>query len=351
MSITSLSFTFVNTYAQQPARSAAAAERPAPAENVEKHSGCESRPPSRENRLVEAMMSALRELGLGGQAAEPAAAAATSTPAAAASTDADATAASSNAQANAAAALAQSAAATAAATESSVDSPAATEASAEPAVSLESAVRQFAHELFGALRQLGRGESSDQGSNRDRNRIGGEGDGGRRQHHGWRREGYGDMSQRLDALSQTFAAPAAVAAASAAPVSTSISFTLTVQNGAAGSPAEAVTTNAPVAGNAAMSDAAEASEAVAAVEAPADTSEAVPAMPAAPTRTTAQEVARNPLLDAFSQLFGALKPQAAQTDMADKLRMFLQTLAQAMRPDSMNGSAMSQVGALVNVTA
>ena len=356
MSITSLSFTFVNTYAQQPARSAAAAERPAPAENVEKHSGCESRPPSRENRLVEAMMSALRELGFGGQAAEPAAAAATSTPAAAASTDAEATAASSKAQASAAAAVAQSAAATAAATELSVDSPAATEASAEPAVSVESAVRQFAHELFGALRQFGRGESSDQGSNRDRNRIDGDGDGdgGRRHHHGhhgWRREGYGDMSQRLNALSQTFAAPAAVAAASAAPVSTSISFTLTVQNDAAGSPAEAVTTNAPVASNAAMSDAAEASEAVAAVEAPADTSEAVPAMPAAPTRTTAQEVARNPLLDAFSQLFGELKPQAAQTDMADKLRMFLQTLAQAMRPDSMNGSAMSQVGALVNVTA
>ncbi len=358
MSITtSLSFTFVNTYASQPAKPAAAAERPAQAEQTHSHSCGESRPASRPNRLVEAMMSALRELGFGNEA-QPAAAAATPSPAVA-STAADASAAMASAEASAAAAVSASAAASDPSATSSATTTApvaATEAAAQPAVSLESAVRQFAHELFSALRQVGRGESSEQGS---RHRIGGDGDGdgGRRHHHGhhgWRREGYGDMAQRLDALSQTFAAPAAVAAAGAAPVSTSISITLTIQNGVAQqdgaapqngvaqAPAESVTTNAAVDANAATAETAAAAQA----------SEAVQAAPTAIAPTTAQEVSRNPLLDAFSQLFGALKPQAAQTDMADKLRSFLQTLAQAMRPDSMNhATQMPQIGALVNVTA
>ena len=354
MSITtSLSFTFVNTYASRPAKPAAAAERPAQAEQTHSHSCGESRPASRQNRLVEAMMSALRELGFGNEA-QPAATAASPSPAVA-STAADASAAMASAEASAAAAVSASAAASDLSATSSATTTApvaATEAAAQPAVSLESAVRQFAHELFSALRQVGRGESSEQGS---RHRI--DGDGGRRHHHGhhgWRREGYGDMAQRLDALSQTFAAPAAVAAAGAAPVSTSISITLTIQNGVAQqngatpqngvaqAPAESVTTNAAVDANAATAETAAAAQA----------SEAVQAAPAAIAPTTAQEVSRNPLLDAFSQLFGALKPQAAQTDMADKLRSFLQTLAQAMRPDSMNHTTqMPQVGALVNVTA
>ncbi len=355
MSITtSLSFTFVNTYGSQPAKPAAAAERPEQAEMTHSHSCGESRPATRQNRLVEAMMSALRELGFGNEA-QPAAAAATPSPAPVASTAADAATAVASAEASAAAAVTASAAAsdTSATISAASNTPvAATEAAAQPAVSLESAVRQFAHELFSALRQVGRGESSEQGS---RNRI--DGDGGRRHHHGhhgWRREGYGDMAQRLDALSQTFAAPAAVAAAGPAPVSTSISITLTIQNGVAQqngaapqngvapAPAESVTTNPAVDANAATAETAAAAQA----------SEAVQAAPAASAPTTAQEVARNPLLDAFSQLFGALKPQAAQTDMADKLRSFLQTLAQAMRPDSMNhATQMPQVGALVNVTA
>jgi hypothetical protein len=346
MSVTSLSFTFVNTYAPPAAKSTAPAERCAPAEQVEKHSCGESRPASRQNRLVEAMMSALRELGFGAEPSQAAAPAAAGSSAAAASNAAVTT-----ADESAAAAVAASAAATATSAATSTDSTdsaaATTEAAAEPAVTLESAVRQFAHELFSALRQVGRGESSDQGS--DRNRV--DGDGGRRHHHGhhgWRRESYGDMSQRLNALSQTFAAPAAVAAASAAPVSTSISITLTIQNGAAPAPAEAVTTNAAAGVSSETAETAEASESATAAE----TNEAVQTAPAAAASTTAQEVARNPLLDAFSQLFGALKPQAAQTDMADKLRSFLQTLAQSMRPESMNhGMPMPQVGSLVNVTA
>lgn len=341
MSITSLSFTFVNTYAPQSAKPAgtAAAERAAPAEQAEKRSCGEHRPASRQNRLVEAMMSALRELGFGSQAAATTAEAATGSSAAVANAQGNPAEAVSTNEANAAAAVTDTAAATAVSNADSAETAAATKAAAEPAVTVEAAVHQFAYELFRALRQVGRGESSEQGSNRI------DGDGNRRHHHhghhGWRREGYGDMAQRLDALSQTFAAPAAVAAGSDAqsnaPVSTSISITLTIQNGVAEAPAEAVTTTAAAAAAAETTEAAEASE-------------AVEATPAAAT-PTAREVARNPLLDAFSKLFSALKPQAAQNDMGDKLRAFLQTLAQAMRPESMSNIQTPQVGGLVNVTA
>ena len=339
MSITSLSFTFVNTYAAQSAKPAAAAERQAPAAQTDvKHCG-EHRPASRPNRLVEAMMSALRELGLGSQAAAaPAAQAATDTPAAAADTQAAAVdTASTGNEAAAATAVSDSAAQT-------VTAVAGSEAAAEPPATVESAVRQFAYELFSALRQVGRGESSEQSSNRiegDDGRRHHHGHHGRHGHHGWRREGYGDMAQRLDALSQTFAAPAAAAAAgdgaSTPLVSSSISITLTVQDGQTDPPADAVTTTAPM------------------VTAPVaeETAKAAAATAATAPRMV-QETAKNPLLEAFSKLFNTIKPQAVGTppmDMADKLRTFLQTLAQAMRPETMSSIQTPQVGGLVNVTA
>lgn len=347
MSITSLSFTFVNMYAPQSAKPTAPAERQAPEAPSETKSCDEHRPAGRQNRLVEAMMSALRELGFGSQA----------TPASTAAPVADASTAVAGAQGNTAqvmttndpiaaaatntaAVIATDTAAATVATDSvaSADSAAAatkTAATSEPAVSVESAVHQFAHELFSALRQIGRGESSEQGSGRI------DGEGGHRHHHGhhgWGRQGYGDMAQRLESLSQTFAAPAAVAASSDAqpnsPLSTSISVTLTVQDGQADSPGQALTTAAPAAATTAAAETA-AAEAVA-------------------SPGVAQETAKNPLLDAFSKLFSALKPQSAgasSMDMSDKLRTFLHTLAQAMRPDSMSSIQTPQVGGLVNVTA
>ena len=204
--ITSLSFTFVNTYASQPAKPAAATERPASSEQAEKSSCGENRAAPRQNRLVEAMMSALRELGFGSPAAAPAADATPAAPAAAtAATPAQSDVAVATNIATPAATATDAAAATATQATSATDSttavaatdssaPAAvTDAAAKPAVSVEAAVHQFAHELFRALRQVGRGDSSDQESNRI------DGDGGRRHHHGhngWRSEGYGDMAQR-----------------------------------------------------------------------------------------------------------------------------------------------------------
>ena len=190
---------------------------------------------------------------------------------------------------------------------------------------------QFAHELFRALRQVGRGEGSEERPGRI------ESEGGHKRHHGhhgWRREGYGDMTQRLEALSQTFTAqtPAAPAADAqpGVPVSSSISITLTVQDGQADAPVQALTTAAPPPATVDV-----------AVEAPAS---------AGPVQSSP----KNPLLEAFSKLFNALKPQRPampDADMGDKLRLFLHSLAQAIRPEAMSSIQTPQVGGLVNVTA
>ena len=74
--------------------------------------------------------------------------------------------------------------------------------------------------------------------------------------------------------------------------------------------------------------------------------------------------AKNPLLEAFAKLFSALRlplsagttadatTTTADSDMSGKLRLFLHSLAVALRPDNMMaGAQVSQVGGLVNVTA
>ena len=256
MTITSLTFTIVNTYAPQNPTPASTVERKSPPAQTD-DSCCEhKRPANRQNRFADAMMSALRELGFGGTAAT-APATATATPAA-----------------------------------STPAAPATPAAEAAPAAnssaSVESAVQQFAHTLFQALRQSG--NSSTKAVDRDE-RV--EGHGHHRQHHHRHHgegQGYGNMSQRLEALSQTFAAPAAA--------------TTTVAGPAAAAPA------------------------------------------------------KNPLLDAFTKLFNTLRPASAgsaaatpATDMAEKLRLFLHTLAQALAPDTMGSLQRAQVGGMLNLMA
>ena len=276
MTTMSLSFTVATTYAPQTAARPAteAVRKTVPAPTDDSHCD-EKRPVARQNRLEQAMMAALRELGFGSTAA-----ATPATSAAATTTTPTAT------TATAAAPTATPTAATAAAS---------TPTTAGDSGSVESAVHQFAHALFQALRQNGSGDkkTSDDDSGRAE---------GHHRHHHRHHEGrgYGDMSQRLEALSQTVGAPAAAA------------------------PTTSVAT------------------------------------PAATTVTPAATPAKNPLLDAFTQLFNTLKPQAntgasatptPATDMAEKLRQFLHTLAQAMAPDAMGSVQQAQVGGLVNVTA
>ena len=301
MSVTTLSFAFVNTYAPPSAKPAAAIDLktpPAPADDK----SCEARRPAgRENRFVQAMMSALRELGFGSPAAAPAPAAATTgAPTTAASPSSNST--------------ATTAASGAGATE--------TPSSPDPTASVESAVHQFAHELFQALRQGGNGNSS---SGEGSGRVAGEGQ--RRhehRHHDGQGHGYGDLPQRLEALAQTFGAQVTGAAPATPPAAASLTVTLTVDDGSANAPA------------------------------PASTTASATPPPAATTTVPVVTTAKNPLLEAFAKLFDALKPQSAtttDTDMAEKLRKFLHALAQAVAPDAMSGVHSVQPGGLVNVTA
>lgn len=300
MSITSLSFNFVNVYASQGAAPAAATQRAAPPAPVSAEDRCceEQRPGGRQNRLAQAMMSALRELGLGGSAA----------PAPAPATSAQATASEAGAASTAPAAAAN--------TPAEVDVVADTGASSAPAADVESAVYQFAHALFQTLRQ--ENNSSEDDSRRA------EGAHGHRRRHGHghghdhgSRQTYGDLPQRLEALAQTFGTPVPAAVADEPQV------------------ASAEPPIAPVA----------------ATKPPqAQPLDAEPAI----TNVAATNTSKNALLEAFSKLFAALRPQntaTTETDMAAKLRLFLHTLAQALRPEEMHGDHALQVGGLVNVTA
>lgn len=289
MTVTSLTFTIVNTYAPQNAKPAPAVERKTAPVQTDASDRANNRPESRQNRFADAMMSALRELGFGGTAAASTTAA---TPV------------------NMPKAPAPTATETAAAADSSA--------------SVESAVQQFAHALFQALRQTGSGhnKADDAGD-----RVEGHGHRRHPNHHPSRHgegQGYGDMAQRLEALSQTFGTPAVEGAV---PASTT----------AASNPALAL--------------------ALTVADAPAVEASATPASATSAATIIAAPVAapaKNPLLDAFTNLFNTLKPattDAPATDMAEKLRLFLHTLAQAVAPDTMGSVQRAQVGGLVNVTA
>lgn len=185
---------------------------------------------------------------------------------------------------------------------------AATPPAVAPGASVESAVIPFAHALFEALRQGGGAQAHDSGRADDA--------AGHRHHHGHhgaRHQGYVGMSQRLEALAQTLEAPAAAGSSTAPTRGPSVSITLAVDDGQA--------------------------------DAPVSTTDAA----------AAATPAKNPLLDAFSKLFTALKPLATsagtETDMAAKLRSFLQTLAQALQPDAASDGHSAAVGGLVNATA
>jgi hypothetical protein len=319
MSINSLSLNLANTVAAQAAKPTAATERRAhPTSAPAEATGCEQRRPGgQQNRLAQAMMSALRELGIGNQAARaPAANATSGSPAAVASTQG---------------ATAEGVTGDGTTTAASVADVAAQVAS-EPAATVQAAVVQFAHELLQALRQSGGSTSADGGSDRVRGEHG-----GHRHHHGHhdrRGHGYGDMSQRLEALAQTLGAqaPAATALGSqpGPAVSSSISTPLAVTAEQTDSPVQASATGAPAQS---------------------------PSVAAEPATTTVpvDNSQTNPLLRAFSTLFNALKPQStaagSETDMVSKLRMFLHTLAQTLQPDAMYNVQTPQVGGLLNITA
>jgi hypothetical protein len=199
MSISALSFTFVSLYPSQGSTPAANAERSVPPA-VQTPCCEEWRPGGQQDPLVQAMMTALRTLGFGGPPAQ--APAASPEGAAPAVTTASAT--------PGAVSAADPPAQPAAASDTTPAQPA-----SAPSANVESAVHQFAHALFQALRE---------GSNpADAGTRKGEGEHGRRHHEGHdhghhygQRQRYGDLSQRLETLAQTLATPAPTAASAPA---------------------------------------------------------------------------------------------------------------------------------------
>ena len=302
MTVTSLTFTIVNTYAPQNAKPAPAVERKTPPVQADDPDRANERPESRQNRFADAMMSALRALGFGGTAA-PAAAAPAATPVTPAASTTSAT--------------------PVTTTQAPAPTAPATAGAAGSSASVESAVQQFAHALFQALRQSGTGHGKTDDADGS---VKGHGHQPHHRHHHHHGEGsgYGNLSQRLEALSQTLGTPAVAAVApanTAAPTNPSLALAQTV------------------------------------ADAPAVVASATPTVATGAATIIAGPVAapaKNLLLDAFTTLFNTLKPAttgAPATDMAEKLRLFLHTLAQAVAPDTMGSVQRAQVGGLVNVTA
>lgn len=181
MTISSMSFNFVNVHTT-PVSPAKAGRTPAAAtDRTERAPGADSdRGAERPNRLVQALGAALREIGLGlglgvgvgateGMSANTGSTATTDTPA----------------------------------TPSTVSD-------------IDTAVQEFAHALLGALGALGAGREA-RGPSREHRQ-----DGEHRHHeqshdHGLRSTGYGDLAQRLERLSQTIVKMPPAAPATSAP--------------------------------------------------------------------------------------------------------------------------------------
>lgn len=314
MSISSISLTFFSMTGAAPAAAAVAPVPPASGAPVPAPHSCESggRTQGRRNVLYEAMMAALREMGLTAGPAQPAptpgapAPGATPAPAAAA------------AEAPAPVVVAPSPAPVA----SGVVAP--TEPATPPAARVEDAVFSFAHALWQALRG---GES--EGGRRE-HRHGGDDEG----HHGHRRQGrehghgegygmsrgYSGLATRLEALALRF------------------------DTGAGAANPVPVTPVAPQAGSAPP------------VVAPSPVAPPVgggPApVPAVPTPPSAASV--SPLAQAFEAMMNvlrALNPNAPAPDAASpNLAAFLHSLARGLDTDRTT-PMLSGIGIVINVSA
>ncbi len=325
MSISSVSLTFFSMV-NAPSTSTPVAPVPAAANDpfAPSDSSCEGHGHARRNVLYDAMLSALRELGLTQKPAQPA------TP------DANGGAPTALPPVS----LPASRGATTPATMPSVDTSAADTGSAvnpapanAPPQSIEDAVMSFANALMQALRG-----AHDDGSRRGRDRDD-DGEGHRHHHghshgHGHRggmERSYSGLASRIEALAVRFdvPAPAAQAAPPAAPPVMG---------------ADPVIAPAPIKlpGTDPVS-----TDAATATDAP---QVAAPAMlPAA--------APKNSLAEAFAAMLKALRggdaaPSTSTTPVAadNSLAMFLHSLARGLDPDH-SMSAPSAVGVMINITA
>lgn len=326
MSISSVSLTFFSL-SSAPGASPTAVAAPAPTAApvaasptapAERHS-CEGYGPGRRNVLFDAMMSALRELGL------------TKQPDRAAPVDGTAGAVPSAIAAPAAQATSGSASSTAAVSTVG-EAVAATPAPTATAANLEDAVNSFAHALWQALRGMADGGTRDARDQGD--------DGERHQHHGGRDDGYGmtrdysGLANRLEALAVRVeaASTASVAPAASAPP-------VAVQMPVNAGPVMLPGTEPVIAQTDMLSTQTAASPPVVASTAAASPAEA-----------------KNPLAEAFSKLLTALRGAAGaapvQGATEPSLSDFLHNLARGLGAEPAAAApSFTAVGLMINITA
>ena len=329
MSISSVSLTFFSL-SSAPGASPTAVAAPAPTAApvaasptapAERHS-CEGHGPGRRNVLFDAMMSALRELGL------------TKQPDRAAPVDGTAGGVPSATAAPAAQATSGSASSTAAVSNAG-EAVAATPAPTATAPNLEDAVNSFAHALWQALRGMADGgtrDARDQADDGEHHR--------RHQHQGGRDDGYGmthdysGLANRLEALAVRVeaASTASVAPAASAPP-------VAVQMPVNAGPVMLPGTEPVIAQTDMLSTQTAASPPVVASTAAASPAEA-----------------KNPLAEAFSKLLTALRGAAgeapAQGATEPSLSDFLHNLARGLGAEPAAAApSFTAVGLMINITA
>ena len=327
MSISSVSLTCISRLSA-PAASTPVAAAPVAANDaaVQATPSCEGRGQARRNVLYDAMMSALRELGLGQKPAQPVApgnapsatavGSTTASPASGTLAVAPATAAPTTPASDAAAAAAPQSAAT-------------------PAPSIEDAVLSFAHALWQALR----GSDGD-GFGRGHSRGDDEGD-QPRHHHGHHRHhdhgqgmarDYSGLATRLEALAVRFETGPAAAPATT-PASTPVPTAA-----AATAPAGTIVPIKLPGTNPVRADA----------SAPSD--QGLAPMPVA----LPVVAAKNPLVDAFAAMLkllrGAESAPGTRGAPEASLSSFLHSLARGLEMDH-SMPAMSAVGTTINISA
>jgi hypothetical protein len=327
MSIASISSSLVNLYSAQGASASTPARNATPAADADHGAHRNERATGRRSVLVDAMLTALKELGLGSlpgadapattptdaTPATPPAAADTATPAIASTDDAAAT-----------------------ASTTSTTSTASGDDSANFG-DVTQAVAHFAHALWSAVRDTDAAKAGEVGVDND-TRTGT----GRRHHHRHAHgaeHGYDNLAERLAALASV-TDPAAASLKTATEVAQHA-----VANATAAQPD-------PTAAAADPTAATDAATATTTTTAGADASSVVVA--ADPTAAaTAPTAVPSPLADAFGQLLTALRGGSAPSDSesAALLSRFLQTLAAALQPSQVASAAPVATGALIDVTA
>ena len=351
MSIASISSSLINLYAVQGAAtsSAAAPTRHAKsAADADRGADRNERATGRRSVLVDAMLTALQELGLNGVPGTDTATPTSATPAADAATPVTATAdAASDTSATSAATSTSSA---------SVDAAAADDGASFGDVT--QAVAHFAHALWSAVRGTDAAKAGEVGVDND-NHTGT----GRRHHHRsvhGAEHGYDNLAERLAALASAID-PAAASLKTATETAQHAVATATAAQPAATAPAVDATaqTTAESAADATPATAAATattSDTTAAASAESEASSvraAAPPPTPPPTPPGGPPAPPNPLADAFGQLLTAVRGGSAPSDSDNSalLSRFLQTLANALQPMHATSGTPVATGALIDVTA